>query len=675
MKVCFVHEEYPEETNFGGIATYQKVTAEELVKQGHQVYVICRGLENDKQYIENGVNIYRIYVEKTKNQVRDYVRYRKRVSSLLKKLQDNNLIDIIEVPDWGAESVLFEQYRKLPIVVRLHTPLKVWLKYNRNNFGKITDLMLKWEDSMIKRANLVTCCSQALKNMIVDNFEINESQILVTPNSANITNFYRDETIKKENKLIFVGSLEERKGVIVLANALNIIFKKYPDLKIEFIGKDTDRNNENISTIQLVYKIVNQKYKNNIKFIGQIPNYELNKYLNSSRVGIFPSLFDNFPYAVLEAMATGLHVVGSKNSGMVEMLNDDSSIYETGNYKDLANKVLAKYELSLDKEINEQNIKRVKEVYNPTKICNELIELYKETIEKYNSKNIKIDELQNVLKTVTKNKITSFKKETGGVANLVFKVNTKNKSYIIKKYFHNYDFELPKELYQKYEEANLNFAKPINEEIIIYNGYKYNIFEYVKKSRFYKIKDSFFKQTICLDRKTRKNGTLAKKCNKYYDYLINLNEFNGIEKDEINYVIKVFESLKDIELIDEKYLNHGDISTTNVIKCKKDYYLIDFDEVTVTTPLYDFAVIVVKHFIKNEVLELDKYNLLKEEIKNYYTNYSDSDYSNILKYYLCKILLEKFYLHCLKQINLFSKRQLQDNYKKYLNILKQIENI
>jgi len=343
MKVCFVHEEYPEETNFGGIATYQKVTAEELVKQGHQVYVICRGLENDKQYIENGVNIYRIYVEKTKNQVRDYVRYRKRVSSLLKKLQDNNLIDIIEVPDWGAESVLFEQYRKLPIVVRLHTPLKVWLKYNRNNFGKITDLMLKWEDSMIKRANLVTCCSQALKNMIVDNFEINESQILVTPNSANITNFYRDETIKKENKLIFVGSLEERKGVIVLANALNIIFKKYPDLKIEFIGKDTDRNNENISTIQLVYKIVNQKYKNNIKFIGQIPNYELNKYLNSSRVGIFPSLFDNFPYAVLEAMATGLHIVGSKNSGMVEMLNDDSSIYETGNYKDLANKVLDEY--------------------------------------------------------------------------------------------------------------------------------------------------------------------------------------------------------------------------------------------------------------------------------------------------------------------------------------------
>ena len=606
MRICFVHEEYPEETNFGGIATYQKVMAEELVKQGHEVYVICRGLEKDKNYTENGVKISRIYVEKTKNQVRDYVKYRKRVSKLLKKLQDNNLIDIIEVPDWGAETVLFEPYRKLPIVVRLHTPLKVWLKYNKNNFGKVTDLMLKWEDTMIKNADLVTCCSNALKNIIVNDFEINESQILVTPNGANITNFYRNKKIEKENKLLFVGSLEERKGVIVLAEALNILFKKYPNLKIEFIGKDTNRNNENISTIELIYKIVNKKYNNNIKFIGQIPNYELNKYLNSARVGIFPSLFDNFPYVVLESMATGLHIVGSKNSGMVEMLDDEDSIYETGNYKDLADKIISKYELSLKEEINESNIHRVKDIYNPTKVCNELLELYKETIENYNSKNIKKDELQTVLNNINKDKITSFKREKGGVANIVFKVNTKQKSYIIKKYFHEYDFELAKELYEKYEEAGLKFAKPINEDLIIYNGYKYNVFEYIKKSRFCKTKEEFFNQVICIDRKTRKSATLTKKCNKYYDYLVNNNLNNSLQK-EVNYVIQVFEKLKDIEILNEKYLNHGDISKSNVIKSKNNYYIVDFDEVTITTPLYEFAVIVVKHFIKDESLDMDKY--------------------------------------------------------------------
>lgn len=40
--------------------------AEELVKQGNQVFVICRSLKENKKYVENGVNITRIFVEQTK---------------------------------------------------------------------------------------------------------------------------------------------------------------------------------------------------------------------------------------------------------------------------------------------------------------------------------------------------------------------------------------------------------------------------------------------------------------------------------------------------------------------------------------------------------------------------------------------------------------------------------
>ena len=126
MRICLVHEEYPEETNFGGIATYQKNVAEELVKQGHQVYVICRSLTQDKTYQENGVHIFRIYVPQTNN-VKFYIEYRQKVATILRKLQANNQIDLIETPDWGAETIFFEKDRQVPLVVRLHTPLKIWL--------------------------------------------------------------------------------------------------------------------------------------------------------------------------------------------------------------------------------------------------------------------------------------------------------------------------------------------------------------------------------------------------------------------------------------------------------------------------------------------------------------------------------------------------------------------
>ena len=39
MNICLVHEEYLEETNFSGIATYQKISAKEYVKQNSNVIV------------------------------------------------------------------------------------------------------------------------------------------------------------------------------------------------------------------------------------------------------------------------------------------------------------------------------------------------------------------------------------------------------------------------------------------------------------------------------------------------------------------------------------------------------------------------------------------------------------------------------------------------------------
>lgn len=669
MNICFVHEEYPEETNFGGIATYQKNMAEELVRKGNNVYVICRSLTNDSYYIENGVKIYRIFVSKTNNQVRDYIIYRKRVAQILYNLQNNNLIDIIEVPDWGAETVYFEKNRKIPLVVRLHTPLKVWLKYNKNNFGKITVLMLKWEEKMLNSANLITCCSNALKNIIVKDFNIEKDQILVTPNPANISAFYRDESIFKQPKMIFVGSLEERKGVLLLAEALNIVFHKYPNLNIEFIGKDTTRNKKNMSTKELITSIVEEKFRKNIKFVGQIENVKLNEYLNSSKVAIFPSLFDNFPYVVLEAMSVGLYIVGSSNSGMVEMLNNKSCIYDTGNYIDLAEKIMSQYELSLINEVNTKNITRVKEEYNPDKICEEIVYEYKKTIRKYNEDNVTLEDLQAVLNNVVNDKIINYKKIRSGIANLVFKVTTSKAKFIIKKYLYDYNFDLSKELYKRYEINNIKFIKPINNDTITYKSYKYNIFNYINVHKLTKNKLKLFENILCIDRSTNFSQTLLKKCLEYYQYLSKSSETNGINKEDINYVINIFNTL-DTSLLNEQYLNHGDISKNNIVY----NYIIDFDETCVSSALYDFAVIVIKNFVKNDKLNLKKYNLLKEKTKKYFVEYSDLDYYNITKFYLCKIIMEKFYLHQKGKIDLFSKNQMKDNYKRYLKLLKQLEN-
>ena len=674
MKICLVHEEYPEETNFGGIATYQKLMAEEFVKQGNKVYVICRGLKKNKRYIENGVSIIRIFQKKSDNQVYDYVEYRKKVADELLKLQNKKEIDIIEVPDWGAETVMFEDKRTVPLVVRLHTPLKVWLKYNKNDFGKVKNLMLKWEEKMMKSADMITCCSNALKNIIVKEFKIPELKINVTPNPANIVNFYKQTNAIKEDSLLFIGSLEERKGVCVLAQALNDVLKKYPNLKVKFIGKDTTRNRMNISTKEFIYNTVDKKHSHNLEFLGQLPNNELNYYLNKSKIAVFPSLFDNFPYVVLESMATGIQIVGSKNSGMVEMLDDPTSIYKTGDSKDLAKKIIDKYKLTQTEIYNERNMLRLKTLYNPNLICGKMLKMYKQLIESDCNNDISKSDIEKILSNINeKAKVNEVLREKNGVSNCVYRVYTKSKIYIIKKYLYNYDFSLSEMLYNVYEKNGIDIIRPINRNLIEYNGHNYNIFDYKKVNVFsFKSDIRFLSKAISCDRKVNMKNTILYKCNKYYDCLNKIKIYDRIPENDIKYILNVYAKLKDLDIFKEKYLNHGDLSKWNILKSNNKMYIIDFDETTITTPLYDFSVAVVKRFIKNDKINYGKYNKIKSDFCLNYNKYNDTDFKNCIKFYLCKIILEKFYLHQNGEIDIYSKRQLKDNYNKYLKILKNI---
>ena len=46
-----------------------------------------------------------------------------------------------------------------------------------------------------------------------------------------------------------------------------------------------------------------------------------------------------------------------------------------------------------------------------------------------------------------------------------------------------------------------------------------------------------------------------------------------------------------------------------------------------------------------------------------------------IRFYLCKILLEKFYLYEADKIDLYSAEQLNDDYRKYLKLLKNVNSL
>lgn len=667
MKICFVHEEYPRETNFGGIATYQKIMAEYYANHGDKVYVVSRGCK-DMEYFENGVHVFRVASDNNPNDIDSIKEYRMKIAKILKKLQDANEIDIIETPDWGANTIYFEKYRTIPLVIRLHTPLKIWLEYNNNDFGESKDLILNWEGQMLNNANVITACSKLIKNAVVKQYNINNN-IIVIPNPYNGADFRVDST-KENTNLIYVGSLEQRKGVLLLAQALNEVMDKFRDNIIYIVEKDTKRNIRNISSKKCMLEMIDKKYHYRVKFIGQVDNDRVNYYLNKSCVAIFPSIFDNYPYTILEAMASGKHIVCSDNIGSVDLVSKNNYVFKSNNYNDLSKKIM---QLLSDKKdyINYDNIKIVKFNCNQNRICNRMKKIYEKAILDYKEIQGKTEAIQAFNRLFKNINIKSIKKLNRNLANIVYVATTQTAKYIIKKYNYNYDFDLCNELYDIYEKNDIKIIRPINDNVIIINNNKYNIFHYVNHGDGIII-DDFIVKLVNLDRKTTKKPNLLAKCDKYYNYLTGLANRNYITaKDEI-FVINEYKRLKNMSLFNEQYLNHGDLSYANIIFNRGTPYIIDFDETLITTKLYDFAVMFIKVKINDKNIDSkEMLSVVKRLLPDY--NYDINDYLNTIKLYLCKILLEKFYLFEKNKIDLFSRIQLNDNYQKYIKMLKEIK--
>lgn len=392
MNICLVSQEYPPETGGGGIGTHTYYLAKNLVKMGHVVHVISKSVNEEREYMDGKVRVYRVKVSspfwKVLISIGSFTRigpslrvlaYSWRINKKLGEIIEKYSIDVIEGAEYSAELFWFSLNKKVSFIIKLHTPSLLCAKLDKaHGSDRLMDLL---EKITTIRADGIVSPSKSLKEIVAKEWNIEPSRIEILPNLINVEGLGKNsrENIldAKGNYILYFGKLERRKGVHVLADALPYVFKKFPDLKCVFVGKDLGLKRYIINK--------NKKWRRNLIFTGYVDKKQLLKIISNSTLIVLPSVWENFPYACLEAMALGKVVIASKTGGFREIIEDSVSgfLVQPEKPQDLAKKIVfCLRNKALLGEVGLNARRRIKETYSSDIIIKKVLRIYSKILSK-----------------------------------------------------------------------------------------------------------------------------------------------------------------------------------------------------------------------------------------------------------------------------------------------------
>jgi glycosyltransferase involved in cell wall biosynthesis len=119
-----------------------------------------------------------------------------------------------------------------------------------------------------------------------------------------------------EPRLLFVGRLERVKGVDVLLNALAAAKGHVPGLKLRIVGDGPQRAELEALTHEL-------SLDDAVTFAGWIKSADIPAEYAAAGALVIPSVWpENLPTVCIEAMGSGLPVIGSDTGGIPELIQD-----------------------------------------------------------------------------------------------------------------------------------------------------------------------------------------------------------------------------------------------------------------------------------------------------------------------------------------------------------------
>ena len=150
-----------------------------------------------------------------------------------------------------------------------------------------------------------------------------------------------------KGKLLFTGSVIDRKGLDYLIEALSLIKEKI-DFSLDIVGSLSDH-----SYYEKLKRMISEKgLDGKVEFSGRLDSAALQEKYKSSYCFVFPSLTEGFGMVIMEAMSFGLPVIAFDNTAIPYTVHNGENGILCRN-KDINELAEAIYKMLTDREFHE----------------------------------------------------------------------------------------------------------------------------------------------------------------------------------------------------------------------------------------------------------------------------------------------------------------------------------
>ncbi len=184
-------------------------------------------------------------------------------------------------------------------------------------------LRMRWSVKMsCGRAGKIIAVSGNTKNDLMKLYKIPGKKIRVIHEGCDLET--RNEDVENnganlkinQKYLLFIGRMEERKNIIGIIKAFEILKEKYNiPHKLVLVGKP------GFGYEKIRFQIQNAKYQKDIIETGYVDGGAKRRLLLSADVFLFPTFYEGFGLPILEAQLAGCPVVAGNNSSIPELVS------------------------------------------------------------------------------------------------------------------------------------------------------------------------------------------------------------------------------------------------------------------------------------------------------------------------------------------------------------------